>query len=524
MAEAGRQAIPPEHDLWPAIRQRLAARAKHDRQRQPTCTAHDRDDRDTTTHRPYPDASQFDDQPIRAATWPRQVAQFAGAALALLLVGAVLVVVFRDEDRSPDRDTVIAVSPTAAPASSATLNSPEPTEPLVDLSTVTLEGLYRRAEEYLRTQDGILHVTITSESDSGPYSSQATDEQWIDARQDVVRSMGSTSITADDGQRVDLESTNIIHSDARYRDEREEGGGVSTVPTRTCYGASVAVSELLGCPGVLTEWATTIQMGEYEGRAAIVIVRSGTSRDSDTRDVYTARLYLDPATLLPFAADAEGTYTGRSTFHHEFIPPDALPRDFFDPVSIGYQAPAQPLDCVGRGFAKYWLGERVEPPGDSPPLVMHVDSALPTPSYNICVIRLVYGSPGIADGAPAMPMVMLEEALRADWDAHNGQGHVQDWDQQSQPCQQREEITLANGNATIFMGYLEPPTVNPGTPVSCPDRPYDQIMAVAYLGETVVSITAEEITTPDGTLQSPYHSLEGMRSVVEALQPYPSTD
>jgi hypothetical protein len=73
------------------------------------------------------------------------------------------------------------------------------------------------------------------------------------------------------------------------------------------------------------------------------------------------------------------------------------------------------------------------------------------------------------------------------------------------------------------MGYRAP-LADPGTPVNCPERPFDLITAVVYFDETVVVVTAPEVVTSDGTLQSPYNTLDGMRAVVAALQARSPTD
>jgi hypothetical protein len=73
--------------------------------------------------------------------------------------------------------------------------------------------------------------------------------------------------------------------------------------------------------------------------------------------------------------------------------------------------------------------------------------------------------------------------------------------------------------ATILMRYRGAVRAEPGTPPNCLDRPFDCVAAAASIGETVILVTTPDVQTPDGSIASPYASLEGMRALLQALRP-----
>jgi hypothetical protein len=72
-------------------------------------------------------------------------------------------------------------------------------------------------------------------------------------------------------------------------------------------------------------------------------VRSKVAWSTEDEDVSkTINLYLDPNTLLPMVRVTIGTTNGGhfrqvETFATSFVDRRSLPKDFFDPKSIGYR-------------------------------------------------------------------------------------------------------------------------------------------------------------------------------------------
>ncbi len=431
-----------------------------------------------------------------------------------------------------------AASPTPAGNPSPAPASPTVTSPAAAASPVvlTVADVYRRVEQTLDQPGRIYHATVQMDGDFGLFAGTTTIRRWVDARRKAAREEAEHDLRAavvEEGappMTMTGTTTTLLTEGGRYA--REPNGRLTTTPARTwtCHGAGIAASAVLGCPGPTEQSTTTVQQGQYDGRPAVVLVTSGTSRGSDETFTFTDRLYLDPGTFLPIALEGEGEIDfgrtrptrQRRIYTHEFIPADAVPAGFFDPASIGYAEPRpeEPLDGAAPDLAVYWLGTRSDGPGDLPPLVLKmVTPADPQrgPGYRF---RLDYTR---ADDPHGPPVVTLELWSRATWENRianparaKGQ-HI--WEQ---PCWERREIALPDGRATIFAGFApEPPSrrARPETSGPCPDRPRDRFLAHAYLGETVVFVTMPGAGGAGGVTKSPYDTREGIEALVRALQP-----
>jgi hypothetical protein len=102
-----------------------------------------------------------------------------------------------------------------------------------------------------------------------------------------------------------------------------------------------------------------------------------------------------------------------------------------------------------------------------------------------------------------MPLVQLQEWPRAAWDALPPESRA------PPPCWVQEELALPGGHATISMGVALEPASGPSDPGTCPAGPYTIFFAYAYLGETVVLVSAG----------GPYNTWAGVEAVLRALQP-----
>ena len=381
--------------------------------------------------------------------------------------------------------------------------------------TLNVAEVYGAAEETLGRSDGIYYATIRHEAAVGSITYSGAIRRWADARRDVARD------ELDYGELFGT-SASILTADARYHRERDGHVVATSGRWSRCYGAGVAASAVLGCPGPTEESTTEVQRGVYDGRRAIVLVTTGTSRGSDETDVNTTRLYLDPDTYLPFASESDGVRNAvlpvraHLTFEHRFIPADAVQADRFDPAAIGYAPPD--LDAVfeqAPDVLVYWLGREFAGTDVLPALVLR--GAFAAPDW--------YPGPRFSiDYAPTddrfgPPLVTLQLFARAAWDASGPEtgGHL--W---NHPCWAREEIALPDGRAVIFSGFSDEAAraarAGAGAEVRCPAVAPERFLAHAYLGDTVVLVNPVGRSEPGGVIRSLYDTREGIETLVRALE------
>ena len=382
-------------------------------------------------------------------------------------------------------------------------------------SPSTLEEVYRRAGVSLRQQGCVYHETVEVDADMGFITYSGTTERWTDAYQGLARE------EADLGQRGKM--TSVLTAEAKY--VRNPSGRVVATPGKTwrCYGAGVAASAVLGCPGPTERSTTEVQQGEYAGRPAIVLVTTGTSSGSDETFTFTKRLYLDPDTYLPRAMESEGQVDfgqvkpthERRVYRHELIRAESLPADLFDPASIGYAPPDPqgPLNQPMPDMKVYWLGREFPGAAGLPPLVLaKTDQPSGGPGYRFL---LHYAR---ADDPFGPPVVTLQLWPRGAWggsiERSKGMNMWED------PCWEQREIALAEGQAKLFAGFTSDVVRLPANEQrDCPTRPHDSFIAHAYLGQTVVFATAPGSSGAQGMAKSPYDTGEGLEAVVRALRP-----
>ena len=233
-------------------------------------------------------------------------------------------------------------------------------------SDLTVDEVYRRASETLHDSGKVYRALIETEGESFASYSART-QMWVDPSRQVAREESTFEFNLPSGPRQPIRYAAIHASEASYR---VEDGKSSAVRARTCYGADLATSVAVGCPGFTEESTTTVANGSHRGRKALVLVKEGTSRGSDETFVFTERLYVDPKTYLPVALESEGTlndqtaaYTRRS-YKTEWLARESLPPNFFDAAAIGYVAPDPEAGIRdARDLQVYWLGRDFSAPG-----------------------------------------------------------------------------------------------------------------------------------------------------------------
>lgn len=181
-----------------------------------------------------------------------------------------------------------------------------------------------------------------------------------------------------------------------------------------------------------------------------------------------------------------------------------------------------PLDDPNIGATAYWLGLRFDPEGNLPPLELSFVAGSSQPGGpDDSRSELQYD---VVDASNPTKGVTLRLWSRSDWDAWVARDPATDpisaifhmfWDS---PCSEREELALENGQAVIYSSHQAPADPVTG---ECPGGQFDRFLAHVFIGDTVVTVNAPlllEAPTPS-PYAAPYNSLEGMRAIVQGLQP-----
>ena len=368
----------------------------------------------------------------------------------------------------------------------------------------------------------LYHATITVDAGQESFIRSGTTEFWIDAHHNLAREERKSEVVVQQ-RAVTFDTMTIRASDAEYTLYRSPDDRLDTGKATICYGATMAVATLLGCPGGLEDSTTAVEWGNVDEQPAIVLVTTGTARGSDETFDFTERLYLDGETLLPIVRETQGTHTWgpvqtRERYQHEFIAQGAVPADLFDPVSLSLAR----LAATDPSMPAYWLGTHADPEGELPPLVISDGSMSPDDAATD-VLYLYYrpAEPRYHLSGALVTEISMEQWPRAAWDAVVADTLRTYWEDDE--CGEQIDIALPNGQATIFLGYLDPtpPSSNifgaspplSGDTADCPpDQPHKRFEAVAYFDETVVYLNAPP--------ESSYRSREGLEAVLRALQPF----
>ena len=400
-------------------------------------------------------------------------------------------------------------------------------EPRIEMTDadLTVEGIYTRFAEAIDRPDLVYKVTVEMNTKSDLYSLKATERRWVDVRQEMIRGEYEGDLRSDEdggSEEIHYKDLNLIVDGREYRhtEEPEREDNDMKLGARTCFGAGSAVSAVLGCPGSTEESTKTLELGEYRGRKVVILVTSGTRHGSDETDTFTERLYLDRRTLLPIAMEmdyerdsGEITHgTGLLTFKNDFVAAESLPDDFFDPASIGYveKDPEAPLNS-DLSVTVYWLGRDFAGSGSLPPLTLR-NVTIPQYGGSEYKAALDYR---LGTEEFGYPVLTIEEWPAANWGNIGGL---------SDPCGEQRELDFPAGHATIFFRFdgdtkSKQPTTADGQH-ACPLSPYNDFLAVAYVGSTVVFVHAPTtIGSEKERVANPYDTLEGMEAVVRALQP-----
>jgi hypothetical protein len=406
----------------------------------------------------------------------------------------------------------------------------------LDEANLTVDDVYARFAEVINRPGSVYRATIDVNSDGGYYSMEGTRTLWADVGQDMAREEGDATISSE-GESYRDKWRSITVDGGEYRAPHEDAAGASEsgskVRARTCHGANEAVSAVLGCPGWTEKSTTSLEIGEYKGHHAVILVTSGTRHGEDETTTFTERLYLNASTLLPIALEGEGDTDYGEIYHgtwlykyeNEFVSADSLPDDFFDPASIGYVEPDPEAQLNDDGFTVYWLGRDFDGVSGLPSLALSdLGSRIRDP------LMLNYRPANDEFG----PMILsLNEYSKDAWSKSQefppprGATPVPADNWWEQPC---KDIDMSTGHATLVLD-LGNETENGQALLASGERACifkasqginlnDRFFALVFLDPTVIQIDAPLALDDKGVWnESPYNSLEGMKAAVRALQP-----
>ena len=262
-------------------------------------------------------------------------------------------------------------------------------------------------------------------------------------------------------------------------------------------------------------------------------------------------LHLDAATYLPLASiswvDSDPdrkVFGSEERFQTEFLEESSLPKDWFDPGSIGYVPPGEQeqriLEDPKLETPVYWLGRSFDPQNGLPPLGnLYVNGYQPGRQRGGDEPNIQIGLSYSAQGG----MVRLDHYPPGDWEAFKqrlGANFPWTW------CSESREFTAGDAEVTILAGHEsfpyrldpravtvvpltpghDPPPPVPGTPTvpplktdPCPSTPHDRFMAeVRFPDATVVINGPLAYGGQDGRPWGAYDTAEALEVVGRALR------
>jgi hypothetical protein len=199
-----------------------------------------------------------------------------------------------------------------------------------EASKLSVSEVYSRVEQAVGRAGRVYHQTGKSRS-TGAVSGTETTETWIDGDNDLMRT-----------QWPKIPFVRLIAGGVHYA-KTKAAASVTQEPARHCFGASAAVSALLGCPlrsGALRS-TVSVQDGTWRGNEVVVLVTKFGGKGKVPHG--ESRMYLDAKTFLPLGGEGttiQGSGKGprkidaRTTYRASFPPSTSLAPDFFTTPAI----------------------------------------------------------------------------------------------------------------------------------------------------------------------------------------------
>ncbi|MCL4242443.1 MAG: hypothetical protein KJ048_13930 [Dehalococcoidia bacterium] len=233
----------------------------------------------------------------------------------------------------------------------------------------TVEEFFAELERAIQKDGKVFHATVELRAvDNGVEGLWATTEGWVQGGAERARAHWRKG--PDNRNDIAERTVHIYSPDGVYSanlDGEDDPGFRLPAEAESCFAdAPTPIVAQVACgflPFGGPDWELSVERSTFEGRATVTLV--GTYAVSSpigseeypvggptphpvmttaTRGAYT--LHLDAASYLPLASvswvdsDPGRKFFGsEARFQTEFVDDSSLPRDWFDPGSIGYVAP-----------------------------------------------------------------------------------------------------------------------------------------------------------------------------------------
>jgi hypothetical protein len=438
----------------------------------------------------------------------------------------------------------------------------------------TVEEFFGALEQAIQQDGKVFHATVQIRAiENGLEGLWGTTEGWV---QDGAERARTHWQKGPDNHNDLAERTVHLYSPEGVYSANPDGDDDPSfrlaAEAENCYeDAPTPIVALVAC-GFLDfggpDWELSVEQSTFEGRATVALVGTyavsspvGSEQfpaggptphpvmTSATLGVHT--LHLDATTHVPIASvtwvdsdPGRKVFGSESRYQTEFLEDSSLPKDWFDPGSIGYVPPAEHernvLEDPELQTPVYWLGRSFDPNNGLPPLGnLYVNGYQPgrqrggdEPNVQI---GLSYSGPG--------GMVRLDHYPPGDWEAFKEQlGGNFPWTW----CAESREFTAGDAKVTILAGYEsfpyrldqgdvtlvpvtpghDPPPPAPRTPAvppvkaePCPTTPHDRFMAeVRFSDATIVVNGTLSYGGQDGRPWGAYDTAEALEVVARALR------
>lgn len=454
----------------------------------------------------------------------------------------------------------------------AACESDEPNAPATTPETV--EEFFGVLERAIQQDGKVFHATVEIRSvENGVEGRWGTTEGWVEGGAERARAHWKKG--PDNTNDLAERTVHVYTPDGVYSANLDGDDDPSfRLPTdaELCFAdAPTPIVALVACgflPFGGPDWELSVEQSTFEGKATVALV--GTYAVSSpvgseefpaggptphpvmtaaTQGVYT--LHLDAASYLPRASvswvdsDPDRKVFGSEVrFQTEFLEDSSLPKDWFEPGSIGYVPPGEQerriLEDPNLGTPVYWLGRSFDPQNGLPPLGnLYVSGYQPGRQRGSDEPNIQIGLSYSGQGG----MVRLDHYPPGDWEAFKerlGGNFPWTW------CSESREFIVGDAKVTILAGHesfpyrpdlgavtvvpassgRDPPTPVPGTPTApplktepCPTTPHDRFMAeVRFPDATVVINGPLAYGGQEGRPWGVYDTAEALEAVARALR------
>lgn len=316
------------------------------------------------------------------------------------------------------------------------------------------------------------------------------------------------------------------------------------------------------------DWELSVEESTFEGRATVALVGTyavsspvgseqfpvggPTPHPVMTSAAFAVHtLHLDTTAHLPVASvtwvdsdPGRKVFGSEVRFQTEFLDDSSLPKDWFEPGSIGYVPPGEQerriLEDPKLETPVYWLGRSFDPQTGLPPLVnLYVNGYQRGHQRGGDEPNIQIGLSYSAQGG----MVRLDHYPPGDWEAFKerlGGNFPWTW------CSESREFIVGDAKVTILAGHesfpyrpdlgavtvvpatpgLDPPVPMQGTPTApslksepCPTTPHDRFMAEVRLPDATVVINGTlSYGGQEGRPWGIYDTAEALEVVARALR------